>query len=65
MDSSSRNPPCCCGPSNSAAAEIPILYGGSGKPGNAGELLAAEGVDGLLVGGASLEAGGFAAICNA
>jgi triosephosphate isomerase len=45
-----------------AAAKIPILYGGSVKPDNAGELLAAEGVDGLLVGGASLDAAGFARI---
>jgi triosephosphate isomerase (TIM) len=36
-----------------------ILYGGSVKPGNAAELLAAPGVDGLLVGGASLEAAQF------
>jgi triosephosphate isomerase len=36
-----------------------ILYGGSVKPGNAGELLSAPGVDGLLVGGASLEAAQF------
>jgi triosephosphate isomerase (TIM) len=47
------------------AEALPILYGGSVKPGNAGELLAAEGVDGLLVGGASLEAEGFAEICAA
>jgi triosephosphate isomerase (TIM) len=48
-----------------AAGEIPILYGGSVKPANASELLAADGVDGLLVGGASLEPTGFAAICRA
>jgi triosephosphate isomerase (TIM) len=50
---------------DAAAASIPILYGGSVKPANAGELLAAEGVDGLLVGGASLDPEGFAAICSA
>jgi triosephosphate isomerase len=44
------------------AAGIPILYGGSVKPNNAGELLAAPDVDGVLVGGASLEAASFAAI---
>lgn len=33
----------------------PILYGGSVKPDNAGELLAQPDVDGLLVGGASLK----------
>jgi len=38
-----------------AKARIPILYGGSVKPDNAGALLAAEDVDGVLVGGASLE----------
>ena len=39
-----------------------ILYGGSVKAGNAAELLAAPGVDGLLVGGASLEAAQFRSI---
>jgi triosephosphate isomerase (TIM) len=48
-----------------AADQVPILYGGSVKPDNAGELLAAAGVDGLLVGGASLDPTGFAAICRA
>lgn len=45
------------------AARTPVLYGGSVKPDNAAELLAQEGVDGVLVGGASLDAGGFARIC--
>jgi triosephosphate isomerase (TIM) len=45
--------------------QVPILYGGSVKPDNAGALLAADGVDGLLVGGASLDPKGFAAICRA
>lgn len=40
-------------------AGTPILYGGSAKPDNAGELLAADEVGGLLVGGASLDAGSF------
>ncbi len=44
---------------------MPILYGGSVKPDNAGALLAASDVDGLLVGGASLDPEGFAAICGA
>jgi triosephosphate isomerase (TIM) len=48
-----------------AAAAIPILYGGSVKPDNAAELLAAENVDGVLVGGASLDAAGFARIAAA
>jgi triosephosphate isomerase (TIM) len=43
----------------------PVLYGGSVKPENAGELLAEPDVDGALVGGASLEPGSFAAICEA
>ena len=46
------------------ALDIPILYGGSVNAGNAAALLAADQVDGLLVGGASLEPEGWAAICN-
>ncbi len=46
-------------------ATPPILYGGSVNPGNAPALLAAEGVDGLLVGGASLDPGSWAAIVMA
>ena len=42
-----------------------ILYGGSVKPDNAGELLALPDVDGALVGGASLDAESFAAIFDA
>ncbi|MGQ0813943.1 MAG: triose-phosphate isomerase [Gemmatimonadota bacterium] len=44
--------------------KVPILYGGSVKVENARELLAAEHVDGLLIGGASLDAEGFATICR-
>ena len=47
------------------AAAVPILYGGSVKPGNAAELLAQANVDGVLVGGASLDPGDWAAICAA
>ena len=47
---------------DAAARRIPILYGGSVKPGNAAELLGAPNVDGLLVGGASLDPAGFAEI---
>ncbi|MBV8257417.1 MAG: triose-phosphate isomerase [Actinobacteria bacterium] len=43
----------------------PVLYGGSVKPDNARELLAQPDVDGALVGGASLDPGSFAAICEA
>jgi triosephosphate isomerase len=44
---------------------VRILYGGSVKPGNAGELLGLEGIDGALVGGASLDPSEFAAIAAA
>jgi triosephosphate isomerase len=47
------------------ADAIPILYGGSVKPDNAAALLSVEGVDGVLVGGASLDPHGFAKICGA
>ncbi|MGX7895172.1 triose-phosphate isomerase [Tsuneonella sp. HG222] len=46
-------------------AAIRILYGGSVKPGNAAELLAAEEVGGALVGGASLTAESFLGIVAA
>jgi triosephosphate isomerase (TIM) len=44
--------------------EIPILYGGSVNAENAGGLLAAPEVDGLLVGGASVEAASWLAIAQ-
>jgi triosephosphate isomerase (TIM) len=44
------------------ASEISILYGGSVKAGNAGELFASPDVDGGLVGGASLIAADFLTI---
>lgn len=47
------------------SARIRILYGGSVKPSNAGDLLAAANVDGALVGGASLKAVDFLAIAQA
>jgi triosephosphate isomerase len=43
-------------------ADIPILYGGSANAGNAASLLAAAGIDGLLVGGASLDPATWAKI---
>ncbi len=49
----------------SSANEVPILYGGSVKPDNAESLLGIEGVDGALVGGASLEAESFLGILDA
>ncbi|WP_417476027.1 triose-phosphate isomerase [Maricaulis sp.] len=42
-----------------------VIYGGSVKPGNAGELMALDDVDGALVGGASLDVAPFAAIITA
>jgi triosephosphate isomerase len=48
-----------------AAQRTRILYGGSVKPGNAGELFAQPDIDGGLIGGASLVAADFAAICAA
>jgi triosephosphate isomerase len=44
---------------------IPILYGGSLKPGNAAEILSADEVGGALVGGASLKAQDFLGIIRA
>lgn len=44
---------------------IPLLYGGSLKPGNAREILAIDNVNGGLVGGASLLADDFFAIISA
>ena len=41
---------------------IPILYGGSVKPANAGSLIGLDNVDGLLIGGASLDAQSFVQI---
>lgn len=46
------------------AIDIPLLYGGSVTAANAAALLAADQVDGLLVGGASLDAAGWATICS-
>ena len=48
-----------------AAGAVRILYGGSVKGSNAADYLAVEGVDGLLVGGASLNADEFATIVAA
>ncbi len=47
------------------AAGLRILYGGSVKPDNAAALLGQTDIDGALVGGASLEPAGFAAIAAA
>ena len=47
------------------AQEVRILYGGSVKPGNARELFEQADIDGGLIGGASLVAADFLAICAA
>ncbi len=46
-------------------SDIALLYGGSVKPDNAGELFACPSIDGALVGGASLTADSFYAIAKA
>ncbi|MGZ4290727.1 MAG: triose-phosphate isomerase [Gaiellaceae bacterium] len=48
-----------------ALLDLPVLYGGSVKPGNAADLLGRPAVDGALVGGASLDLDSFADICRA
>ena len=46
------------------ARDVRILYGGSVKPENIGEIMAQEDVDGGLVGGASLDAETFVELVN-
>jgi triosephosphate isomerase (TIM) len=50
---------------DAAGEAVRILYGGSVKPGNAAEILGQDGIDGALVGGASLDPGDFSAIAAA
>jgi triosephosphate isomerase (TIM) len=47
------------------ADSVQILYGGSMKPDNAADLLSKPDIDGGLIGGASLQANSFLAICRA
>jgi triosephosphate isomerase len=47
------------------AAGVSILYGGSVKADNAAALFAGDDIDGGLIGGASLDADSFLAICKA
>ena len=47
-----------------AAAKVRILYGGSVKPDNTKVLMSQEDIDGVLVGGASLDAKSFASIAG-
>lgn len=44
--------------------QVPVLYGGSVKPDNASGLISQPGVNGFLVGGASLEVDSFLKICS-
>ena len=46
------------------SADTPLLYGGSVKPANAKEILSTANVNGALIGGASLEMEGLAAIAR-
>jgi triosephosphate isomerase len=48
-----------------AAQAVRIQYGGSVKPNNVADYMAQPDIDGALVGGASLEAASFAALCEA
>ena len=51
--------------SQAVADKVQVLYGGSMNPGNAAQLLAQPDIDGGLIGGASLKAADFLAICTA
>ena len=46
------------------AEQVLLLYGGSVKPDNAADLMAMPDIDGGLIGGASLQADTFMAICE-
>ncbi len=48
----------------SFGVDISVLYGGSVKPSNSGEILALGEVDGVLIGGASLKAEDYVAIAS-
>jgi triosephosphate isomerase (TIM) len=47
---------------HSVSARVPVLYGGSVSPENVAQLLTRPQLDGVLVGGASLDAGGWASL---
>ena len=51
--------------SQAVAEKMRILYGGSMNPKNAAELVAQADIDGGLIGGASLKAPDFLAVCSA
>lgn len=48
---------------DTVAAQVRVLYGGSVKSGNVGEIVGEADVDGALVGGASLDPDEFARLC--
>lgn len=48
-----------------AGSDIPVLYGGSVKPENAAEIIRINNVDGVLAGGASLQAETFHSLAKA
>jgi triosephosphate isomerase len=50
---------------SSSAGALRVLYGGSVKPDNAAGLMSQSDIDGVLVGGASLDPAGFAEIAAA
>ena len=56
---------CLRGHFGDAGADIPVIYGGSVKPENAGVLFECDNIDGALVGGASLNANSFWHIASA
>ncbi len=56
---------CLQGHFGEAGADIPVIYGGSVKPENAGVLFECDNIDGALVGGASLNANSFWQIASA
>lgn len=47
------------------ASHTPLLYGGSVNPGNAADFASVPSINGALVGGASLDADSFLAVCSA
>ena len=56
---------CLQGHFGEAGANVPVIYGGSVKPENAGALFECDNIDGALVGGASLDANSFWQIASA
>ena len=50
--------------SANAAESIRLQYGGSVKASNIGEIMSQPDIDGVLVGGASLDAAEFGRICQ-